>query len=41
MSFQLLEEMNTQNDLILKNFFLLKDNCFTEFCCFLLNLNMN
>ena len=23
------------------NFFLLKDNCFTEFCCFLSNLNMN
>ena len=22
-------------------FFLLKDNCFTEFCCFLSNLNMN
>ena len=21
--------------------FLLKDNCFTEFCCFLSNLNMN
>ena len=25
----------------LKNFFLLKDNCFTELCCFLSNLNMN
>ena len=23
------------------NLFLLKDNCFTEFCCFLSNLNMN
>ena len=23
------------------SFFLLKDNCFTEFCCFLSNLNMN
>ena len=22
-------------------YFLLKDNCFTEFCCFLSNLNMN
>ena len=22
-------------------FFPLKDNCFTEFCCFLSNLNMN
>ena len=22
-------------------FFFLKDNCFTEFCCFLSNLNMN
>ena len=22
-------------------YFLLKDNCYTEFCCFLLNLNMN
>ena len=22
-------------------FFLLKDNCFTDFCCFLSNLNMN
>ena len=21
--------------------YLLKDNCFTEFCCFLSNLNMN
>ena len=28
--------------LYLKKFsFLLKDNCFTEFCCFLSNLNMN
>jgi len=24
-----------------KLIFLLKDNCFTEFCCFLSNLNMN
>ena len=23
------------------NYFLLKDNCFTEFCCFLSSLNMN
>ena len=22
-------------------YFLMKDNCFTEFCCFLSNLNMN
>ena len=22
-------------------FFFLKDNCFTDFCCFLSNLNMN
>ena len=22
-------------------YFLLKDNCFTEFCCFVSNLNMN
>ena len=22
-------------------YFLLKDNCFTEFCCFLSNLNVN
>ena len=22
-------------------YFFLKDNCFTEFCCFLSNLNMN
>ena len=26
---------------LLKFIFLLKDNCFTEFCCFLSNLNMN
>jgi len=26
---------------LLSLFFLLKDNCFTEFCCFLSNLNMN
>ena len=26
---------------ILSNIFLLKENCFTEFCCFLSNLNMN
>ena len=27
--------------LFLNLFYLLKDNCFTEFCCFLSNLNMN
>ena len=27
--------------LFLINLFLLNDNCFTEFCCFLSNLNMN
>ena len=27
--------------IFLKVYFLLKDNCFTEFCCFPLNLNMN
>ena len=26
---------------LFKKIFLLKDNCFTEFCCFLSNLNMN
>ena len=26
---------------IFKIYFILKDNCFTEFCCFLSNLNMN
>ena len=33
-----------QSDVLLfkkKTYFLLKDNCFTEFCCFLPNLNMN
>ena len=27
--------------LFLLTYFLLKDNCFIEFCCFLSNLNMN
>ena len=26
---------------LIYDFFLFKDNCFTEFCCFLSNLNMN
>ena len=29
------------NNLMGLKFFLLKENCFTEFCCFLSNLNMN
>ena len=33
------EEIAIPSSILL--FFLLKNNCFTEFCCFLSNLNMN
>ena len=38
-TFRLLEFLMIKHFLF--NYFLLKDYCFTEFCCFLSNLNMN
>ena len=35
------KEMTPELKLLKFIYFLLKDNCFTEFCCFLPNLNMN